>query len=95
VPRHPGPTPRRLDAAVAALRRPDIGDRFNWALDWFDPFAGGNPRIALRIIEEDRRNLRPFSASGASNSWNFRRPSPARSDVSSCDLTKTPASQMI
>ena len=41
------------DAAVAAFRWPDIGDRFNWALDWFDPFAAGNPRIALRIIGED------------------------------------------
>src|ERR1700758_4393656 len=41
------------DAAVAAFRWPDIGDRFNWAFDWFDPFAAGNPRIALRIIGED------------------------------------------
>jgi acetyl-CoA synthetase len=41
------------DAAVAAFRWPDIGDRFNWALDWFDPLAAGNPRIALRIIGED------------------------------------------
>ena len=29
------------DAAVAAFRWPDIGDRFNWALDWFDPVAQG------------------------------------------------------
>jgi acetyl-CoA synthetase len=41
------------DAAVAVFRWPDIGDRFNWALDWFDPFAVGNPRIALRIIGAD------------------------------------------
>jgi acetyl-CoA synthetase len=41
------------DAAVAAFRWPDIGDRFNWAFDWFDPLAAGNPRIALRIIGED------------------------------------------
>ena len=41
------------EAAVAAFRWPDLGDRFNWALDWFDPFAAGNPRIALRIIGED------------------------------------------
>jgi acetyl-CoA synthetase len=40
-------------AAVAAFRWPDVGDRFNWALDWFDPLAAGNPRIALRIIGED------------------------------------------
>jgi len=41
------------DAAVAAFRWPDIGDRFNWALDWFDPVAAGNPRTALRIVGED------------------------------------------
>jgi acetyl-CoA synthetase len=41
------------DAAVAAFRWPDIGDRFNWALDWFDPIAAGNLRTALRIIGED------------------------------------------
>ena len=41
------------DAAVAAFRWPDVGDRFNWALDWFDPIAAGNPRTALRIIDED------------------------------------------
>lgn len=41
------------DAAVAAFRWPDIGDRFNWALDWFDRVAAGNSRTALRIIGED------------------------------------------
>lgn len=41
------------DAVVAAFRWPDIGDRFNWALDWFDPVAAGNPRTALRIVGED------------------------------------------
>jgi acetyl-CoA synthetase len=41
------------DAAVAAFRWPDIGDRFNWALDWFDPISAGNERTALRIIGED------------------------------------------
>jgi acetyl-CoA synthetase len=41
------------DAAVAAFRWPDIGDRFNWALDWFDPVAAGNPRTALRIVGAD------------------------------------------
>jgi acetyl-CoA synthetase len=40
-------------AAVAAFRWPDVGDRFNWALDWFDPVAAGNPQTALRIIGED------------------------------------------
>jgi acetyl-CoA synthetase len=41
------------DAAAAAFRWPDVGDRFNWALDWFDTVAAGNPRTALCIIGED------------------------------------------
>src|SRR5258707_9164912 len=41
------------DSAVAAFRWPDVGDRFNWALDWFDPVAAGNRRTALRTIGED------------------------------------------
>ena len=41
------------DAAVAAFRWPEIGDRFNWALDFFDPVARGNSRTALRIIGAD------------------------------------------
>ncbi|HME78105.1 MAG TPA: AMP-binding protein [Mycobacterium sp.] len=41
------------DAAVAAFRWPVIGERFNWALDWFDSIAIGNRRTALRIIGED------------------------------------------
>ena len=52
---------RDYDAAVAAFRWPDVGDRFNWALDWFDPIAAGNPRTALRIIDED----------GADRSYSF------------------------
>jgi acetyl-CoA synthetase len=42
-----------FDAAVASFRWPDVGNRFNWALDWFDPVAAGNPQTALRIIDED------------------------------------------
>ena len=41
------------DAAVAAFRWPEVGDQFNWALDWFDPVAEGDTRTALRIIGED------------------------------------------
>lgn len=40
------------ESAVAAFRWPDIGDRFNWALDWFDAVAVNNPRPALRIIAD-------------------------------------------
>jgi acetyl-CoA synthetase len=41
------------DRAVAEFRWPDMGDRFNWAVDWFDAFARGNDRPALVIVEED------------------------------------------
>jgi acyl-coenzyme A synthetase/AMP-(fatty) acid ligase len=39
--------------------------------------------------------LRPINASGASNSWNCRRPSLARSGASTCGLAKTLANQTI
>src|SRR5689334_1101421 len=40
---------------------PDVGDRFNWAVDWFDVVAEGNDRAALVIIEEDgSRTTRSF-----------------------------------
>ncbi|WP_283134985.1 AMP-binding protein [Rhizohabitans arisaemae] len=39
--------------AVAEFRWPDLGDRFNWAVDWFDAIARGNDRPALVIVEED------------------------------------------
>ncbi len=39
--------------AVAEFRWPDLGDRFNWAVDWFDAIAAGNDRPALVIVEED------------------------------------------
>jgi acetyl-CoA synthetase len=41
------------EAAANAFAWPDLGDRFNWATDWFDAFARGNDAIALRIVEED------------------------------------------
>jgi len=45
----------RTDAAAAteAFRWPDVGPRFNWAVDWFDAIAIGNERTALWIVEED------------------------------------------
>ena len=39
--------------AVASFQWPDLGDRFNWAVDWFDPVARGNNATALWIVEED------------------------------------------
>ncbi len=41
-----------LAAATAAFRWPRL-DRFNWALDYFDPMAAGNDRTALRLIGPD------------------------------------------
>ena len=42
-----------LDAAVREFSFPvrDLS-RFNWAIDWFDAYARGNTRPALRIISE-------------------------------------------
>jgi acetyl-CoA synthetase len=43
----------QYDRAVDEFRWPDLGDRFNWAVDWFDAIARGNDRPALVIVEED------------------------------------------
>lgn len=40
-------------AAAAAFEWPDVGEHFNWAVDWFDAIAVGNERAALWIVEED------------------------------------------
>jgi acetyl-CoA synthetase len=39
--------------AVAEFRWPELGERFNWAVDWFDAIARNNDRPALVIVEED------------------------------------------
>ncbi len=44
--------------AVAEFRWPEMGERFNWATDWFDAIARGNDRPALVIVEEDGTELR-------------------------------------
>lgn len=41
------------DAARAGFAWPDVGDHFNWAVDWFDRIATGNDRVALWVAEED------------------------------------------
>ncbi|WP_230421349.1 AMP-binding protein [Actinomadura soli] len=41
------------DRSVAEFRWPDLGDRFNWAVDWFDAIARDNERPALMIVEQD------------------------------------------
>jgi acetyl-CoA synthetase len=45
------------DAAVREFRWPAL-ERFNWALDWFDPMARGNAAPALWITGEDGREQR-------------------------------------
>ena len=39
--------------AVEVFRWPDLGERFNWAVDWFDNVARGQDRAALILVEED------------------------------------------
>ena len=47
--------------ALAAFQWPELGERFNWAVDWFDAIARGNEREALVIVEEDQsRTTRTF-----------------------------------
>ncbi len=41
------------EAALRDFRWPDLGDQFNWAIDWFDAIATGNAKPALIIREED------------------------------------------
>ena len=41
------------EEAVRDFTFPDLGKRFNWAVDWFDVIARGNDALALVIIEED------------------------------------------
>lgn len=39
--------------AAETFRWPDLGERFNWAVDWFDAIARGVDRPALVLVEED------------------------------------------
>ncbi|MFM6974568.1 MAG: AMP-binding protein [Agromyces sp.] len=45
-------------AAHAGFTWPNVGEYFNWAVDWFDQMADGNDRIALWVVEEDGREQR-------------------------------------
>ena len=44
-------------AASASFAWPVL-DEFNWALEWFDPFARGNPATGLLIVEADGSEAR-------------------------------------
>ena len=41
------------DRAVAEFRWPELGERFNWAVDWFDAFARDDDRPALVVVAQD------------------------------------------
>jgi acetyl-CoA synthetase len=41
------------DEAVARFEWPDVGDRFNWAIDWFDAVARRTDRPALVVVDAD------------------------------------------
>jgi acetyl-CoA synthetase len=43
--------------AVEEFRWPDLGEVFNWAVDWFDAIARGNDKPALVIVEEGGSSL--------------------------------------
>jgi acetyl-CoA synthetase len=43
----------RHDEAVEQFAWPDVGERFNWAVDWFDAIARGNDDAALVVVAED------------------------------------------
>ncbi len=45
------------DRAHREFSWPDVGARFNWAVDWFDAVARGNDRPALVIAEEDGTSI--------------------------------------
>ena len=48
--------------ARTAFHWPELGDRFNWAVDWFDAIAEGNDHPALVIVEQDgSRTARSFA----------------------------------
>ena len=48
----------RHETAVAEFRWPELGERFNWAVDWFDAVARGNDGPALVLVAEDGTTTR-------------------------------------
>ncbi|QLD11104.1 AMP-binding protein [Microbacterium oleivorans] len=40
-------------AAHDGFAWPDVGEHFNWAVDWFDAVAVDNDRVALHVVDED------------------------------------------
>jgi len=48
------------DRASASFRWPEL-EAFNWATHWFDEFADGNQRPALRVLTDDRLETVTFA----------------------------------
>jgi acetyl-CoA synthetase len=48
----------RYETAVAEFRWPELGERFNWAVDWFDVVARDDDRPALVVVAEDGTTTR-------------------------------------
>ena len=46
------------EAAHEGFAWPEVGDHFNWAVDWFDAIAAGNERVALHVVDEDGTETR-------------------------------------
>ncbi|MBO0692765.1 MAG: AMP-binding protein [Acidimicrobiaceae bacterium] len=47
----------QYEQAVSEFCWPFVGDRWNWAVDWFDSYARGNEKTALLIVEEDETSV--------------------------------------
>ena len=48
--------------AVQEFAFPDVGDRFNWAIDWFDVIARGNDKPGLTIVQESDSGDDPYQS---------------------------------
>jgi hypothetical protein len=76
----------RTDPTRLTVPKASISLAAGWALD---------RTTADAIFAHAHRNLRPTNLSGASKSWNYRRPSPARCRVSTCEFAKTVVNQPV
>src|SRR6478735_3671288 len=43
----------RHEEALERFAWPDVGEQFNWGVDWFDAIARGNDEPALVVVAED------------------------------------------
>ena len=52
------------DRAVRDFRWPDVGERFNWAVDWFDAIALPGGRLGIAIGDVAGRGLHAATTMG-------------------------------